>query len=151
MVIALEKIPDVLVMAAEQAQKSGQDNLRFIWGDAVHLDENFAEGEIDRLYINFCDPWPHWKQASKRLVHRGFLDIYRPLLSLGGHLHFKTDNAPLFTFAKKELYAAGWNMAYAITDLPSGGDNIETEYESRFRAQGIPIASVKAAPSKAEA
>lgn len=147
LIIAVEKLPDVLVMAMEAALQEDVQNLRFVSRDAGDLPQMFIPGEIDRLFINFCDPWPHWKQANRRLLHRGFLDKYRPLLASGGTLRFKTDNAPLFAFAQKELAAAGWHITSVDPDLPRSPGNIETEYEARFRDVGTPIGFLEASPS----
>jgi len=147
LIIAVEMRPNVLVAGVEAALREGLPNLRFVSGDADMMHDWFAPGEIDRLYINFCDPWPHRKKAGRRLVYRGFLDKYRPLLRLGGTLQFKTDNAPLFAFAQKELAAAGWIIVTLQPDLPRGGNNIETEYETRFRAMDTAIGYLEARPT----
>ncbi len=64
-----------------------------------HLKNIFDEGEVDRFYINFCDPWPKKRHAKRRLTHVGFLEKYRKFLKKPGELHFKTDNRPLFDFS----------------------------------------------------
>jgi len=144
LVVGAEKVPDVLVMAMEEALREGLPNVRFVAMDACDLPEWFAPGEIDGLFINFCDPWPHWKQSARRLTSRGFLEKYRLLLADGGTLRFKTDDAPLFAFTQKELSAAGWTVLRLERNLPRGGGNIETEYERRFRALGTPILYLEA-------
>ena len=146
LVAGIEKVQDALVVAAERAKKSGEANARFVAGDAGELPKWFSPGEIDGLYINFCDPWPHWKQARLRLVARGFLEKYAALISPDGALYFKTDNAPLFEFAQKELRESGWSIVQLSHDLPCGGGNIPTDYELKFRAAGVPIRFLAARP-----
>lgn len=137
LVVGLERIPDALIIGMERAQGENLQNIRFVLGDVNNLNRFFAPGGIDELYIHFCDPWPHWKRASRRLVARGFLQLYRPLLAPNGFLRFKTDNAPLFAFAQKELAAENWTITECSPDSPPG--DIQTEYEMKFRAKGVPI------------
>jgi len=143
-VLGLERVPDAIVIGMERAMRENIQNVRFILGDAGNLGEIFAPGEINELYIHFCDPWPHWKQAPRRLVARNFLQIYRPLLAPGGTLTFKTDDAPLFAFAQRELAAEGWTVARRDPDSPP--EAAMTEYEIKFRAKGVAIGALTAAP-----
>ena len=94
--IAVEKVPDALVVAMERAMAAELKNVFFVVGDAALMPDYFAPGEVDLIYINFCDPWPPKGQAKRRLTHRGFLDLYRKVLREDGQVHFKTDNQPLF-------------------------------------------------------
>ena len=142
MVVALERVPDAIVIGMERAMRDNLRNIRFILGDVGNLSKLFAPGEIGELFIHFCDPWPHWKTAPRRLVARNFLRIYRPLLSQNGTLRFKTDNAPLFAFAQKELAAEGWTIAQCDENSPP--EAIMTEYETKFRAEGVPIGALTA-------
>jgi tRNA (guanine-N7-)-methyltransferase len=143
-VLGLERVPEAILIGMEYAQQKGLCNVRFILGDVIELDKMFAPGEIDELYIHFCDPWPHWKQAPRRLVARNFLRLYRPLLALGGTLRFKTDNAPLFAFAQKELAAEGWTVTHCDPNSPP--EAVMTDYEAKFRARGVAIGALTAAP-----
>ena len=138
--IALERVPEALVMAVEKAARLALPNVRYVIGDADDLADYFAEGELDRIYINFCDPWPKKKQAKRRLVYRGYLAVYSSLLKEGGEVYFKTDNAPLFDFALEEAAAAGFGIREVSRDLASSGiPNVTTEYEEKFMALGTPI------------
>ena len=94
--IAIEKVPDALVIAMERAMAEEVRNVFFVVGDAALLPDYFAPEEADLIYINFCDPWPPRGQAKRRLTHRGFLETYRKVLKPGGRIEFKTDNQPLF-------------------------------------------------------
>ncbi len=145
--IAIERVPDALVVAMERAVELGLENVRFVVGDASELTGYFAPGEADLIYINFCDPWPPKRQAKRRLTHRGFLDLYRQVLSPGGEIHFKTDNAPLFAFSLEEFAAAGYALREVTDDLHKDGpQGVMTDYERKFHQEGIPIHRCVAVP-----
>ena len=139
--IAIEKVPDVLVTAMERAEALELSNLRFFCGDAKGIEEYFAPESLDRLYINFCDPWHKRKHYKRRLTYRGFLEKYRTVLKEDGEIQFKTDNEPLFRFSVPEFEAAGFTTLSRTADLHALGDpeNIVTEYEANFSAKGFAI------------
>ncbi len=138
--IAIEKVPDALVVAMERAMALELHNVFFLVGDAALLPEYFAPGEIDRIYINFPDPWPPSRQAKRRLTHRGFLETYRKALRPGGRVEFKTANLPLFRFSLGEFPAAGYALSGVTENLHEGGpQGVMTDYEAKFYAQGLPI------------
>ena len=95
LLIAVEKVPDAMVVAMERAAKAELHNVFFIDIDANQLPEIFDQGEVDRIYVNFCDPWPPKRQAKRRLTHGNFLKLYRKVLKDNGQIHFKTDNDPI--------------------------------------------------------
>ena len=78
--VAVERVPDAMVIAMERCRDLGLTNVLFIDGDAVALEQYFAPGEVDLIYINFCDPWPSVKHSRRRLTHEGFLRGYRRVL-----------------------------------------------------------------------
>ena len=138
--IAIEKVPDALVVAMERAAALALKNVFFVVGDAALLPDYFAPGEVDLIYINFCDPWPPKGQAKRRLTHRGFLSTYRKVLREGGEIHFKTDNGPLFQFSLEEFPAAGYALSQVTYDLHGEGpQGVMTDYEAKFYAEGLPI------------
>ena len=145
--IAMERVPDVACVALERAMASKDeraDNLRFIIGDAKFLEEYFPESSIDRLYLNFSDPWPKKGYAKRRLTYRAFLEIYRKLLKDGGELIFKTDNQGLFDFSLEEFAASELEVLWQTRDLHASEraeGNVVTEYEEYFASQGMPIYS----------
>ena len=147
--IAMEKISDVLLLAAERAVReadSRPDNLRFISGDARDLAAWFSEGSLDGIYLNFSDPWPKAGHAKRRLTHRAFLSVYFSLLKPGGFLALKTDNEGLFAFTQEELSALGYTPAFLTDDLhasPEAATNIMTEYERNFSEQGMKIHALR--------
>lgn len=122
-------------------------NLRLICCDAAELAGFFAKGEVERIYLNFSDPWPKKRHAGRRLTSHRFLTEYEKVLPDGGIVEFKTDNAGLFDFSKEEIaMQPHWEIA-AVTDnlhaLPDEhglrAGNIMTEYEEKFVSEGKPI------------
>ena len=133
LLIAVEKVPDAMVVAMEKARDAGVHNVWFVDGDAALLPDMFAPGEIDRLYINFCDPWPKSNQKKRRLTHGLFLQRYRQVLSPGGKIHFKTDNDKLFEWSVEEIPQYGWALREVTRDLHAGGPvGVMTDYEKKF-------------------
>ncbi len=138
--IAIERVADALVMAMERAQARGLTNVCFLCEDAANLSEYFAPGEVDLLYINFCDPWPSKRHARRRLVHQEFLTAYREVLSDRGELHFKTDNKPLFLFSLTQLPRAGYATEQVTFDLHADDpDVVVTDFEAVFHEEGVKI------------
>lgn len=138
--IAVEKVADALVVAMERAMKEELKNVFFLVGDAAALPELFAPGEVDRIYINFCDPWPPKRQAKRRLTHHNFLALYRQVLAEGGQIHFKTDNDPLFAFSLEEFPQAGFALSEVTRDLHADGpQGVMTDYEAKFYEEGVTI------------
>ena len=139
--IAIEKCTDVIIMAMEKIMNLGLKNVLFINGDAGLLPDILEKGEITRIYINFCDPWPKSHHKKRRLTHRNFLDIYKSVLEDGGEVHFKTDNRKLFEFSLNEFADCGIKMKNISLDLHASNfeDNIVTEYEKNFSEKGFPI------------
>ena len=106
----------------------------------AQIEEFFAPGEIDLLYINFCDPWPRSKNAKRRLTYHTFLEKYRRVLKPGGEVHFKTDNEKLFAWSLEEFAAFGCEVKNVDNDLHKNGPvGIMTGYEEKFYEQGVPI------------
>ncbi len=138
--IAVERVPDAMVIAAERARELGLTNVFFIDADAADLREYFASGEVDRIYINFCDPWPGARYAKRRLTHPGFLLRYREALRKGGEIHFKTDNRDLFEWSLFQFPKAGFALSEVTRDLHAGGPvGVMTDYEEKFYQLGTPI------------
>ena len=131
-----------MIRALEKRRAAEISNLYFLRFDAEYLTNIFAENEIDRIYLNFSDPWPKNRHAKRRLTSRNFLDKYNLCLSKNGEVIFKTDNRDLFDFSLEEAEAAGWKIGSLTYDLHNSEyvkDNIMTEYEERFVSEGKPI------------
>ncbi len=139
--IAFEKNLDVLVLAMEKVQQMGLTNVRFVPGDAGVLGDMESKTKIQRIYINFCDPWPKAGHKKRRLTHEKFLSIYKRLLEVGGEIHFKTDNRGLFEFSLNSFADFGLKLKNITLDLHNSGfeGNVMTEYEKLFSEKGQPI------------
>ncbi len=140
----------VLYYAAKKTADLGLTNLHLLLFDIAGLQSIFAEGEVDRFYINFCDPWPKARHAKRRLTYRTFLDQYARLLKEDGKICFKTDNRELFDFSLEEFAERGWELSNVTYDLHQSGleGNIMTEYEQKFSAKGQPICRCVASKPK---
>ena len=139
--IGIEAQQDVLYMAAKKVQEKGLQNVKLLVFDIDGLEKIFGEHEVERFYINFCDPWPKRRHAKRRLTHIGFLQKYRRILKKQGELYFKTDNRPLFDFSLEQFAEAGLETRNISYDLhaESCPENIETEYERKFSGFGEKI------------
>ncbi len=140
--IGIEKYSSVLLRALEKRATTELTNLYFIRFDAEYLNDIFAQEEIDRIYLNFSDPWPKDRHAKRRLTSREFLGRYDQCLKKSGEVMFKTDNRMLFDFSLEEAKIAGWELKEVTYDLHHSEyaqGNVMTEYEERFSAMGNPI------------
>ena len=140
-IIGIELQRGALYYAGQKVAAAELANVRLVEGDISELLDVFAPGEVDRFYLNFCDPWPKARHAKRRLTHRGFLEKYATLLAPQGEIHFKTDNHDLFYFSIEEFQALGWTLRDVTDDLHQNepADNVRTEYEQKFSAKGQPI------------
>lgn len=141
--LGIEKYSSVLLRALQKMEEDPLPNLRFIRMDAEYITDVFAEGEIDRIYLNFSDPWPKDRHAKRRLPSRQFLERYDVILKKDGMIEFKTDNRDLFDFAVEEIGETKWKIDAVTYDLHHDEKmmegNVMTEYEERFSSQGNPI------------
>lgn len=139
--IAVEKVSNVLVLAMEKAMEAKLQNLRFMRGNFQILAESIPDKSVDRIYLNFSDPWPKKGYAKRRLTHGGFLEIYKRILKDDGEICFKTDNRELFDFSLESFPESGFSLSEVTFDLHNSDfkGNIMTEYEERFSQLGFPI------------
>jgi tRNA (guanine-N7-)-methyltransferase len=140
--LGIEMKPEALVSALfKGADLEAQGNLGLLLFNVNHILDAFAPGEVDRLYINFCDPWPKKRHAKRRLTHHQFLNRYRQILKPGGEIHLKTDNEALFEFSLNEFSEYGFRLRNITFDLHRSEytENIMTEYEQKFAEQGMRI------------
>ena len=140
LLIAVERVQEAMLLGMEKALEMGLKNVFFLSLDAAELEEYFADGELDLIYLNFCDPWPRKKNAKRRLTYRTFLRKYQRILKIGGEIHFKTDNAGLFEWSLGEFEACGLEIRALTRDLHRDGPvGIMTGYEEKFYELGTPI------------
>ena len=138
--IALEKVADAMIIAMERVQTREIGNVRFICEDVAKMADMFDAGEVDRIYINFCDPWPKSRDAKFRLTAPAFLRLYAQVLPIGGEIHFKTDNRPLFDWSVEQFNKEGWQLEEVTNDLHAEGiKGVMTDYEAKFHAEGVKI------------
>ena len=141
--IGIEKYSSVLLRALQKQEQLLLPNIIFIRMDAEDITEVFAPSEVDRIYLNFSDPWPKDRHAKRRLPSRQFLERYDKILAKEGVVEFKTDNKDLFMFALDEIEPAGWTLDAVTYDLHHDEKmmvgNVMTEYEERFSQAGNPI------------
>lgn len=140
LLVAVERVPEAMIIGMERSYRENIPNIRFINTDAINLPEIFDAGELDRIYINFCDPWPNNGHKKRRLTHENFLNIYKGLLRSGGEIHFKTDNEDLFDFSIGQFYNSGFELSDITKNLHENGPvGIMTDYEQKFYEQGVSI------------
>lgn len=156
--IGIERYDTVLLKALKKrealmAEGAALTNLTFLSIDARLLADVFAPGEVDRIYLNFSDPWPKDRQANRRLTSPVFMKIYQQFLAASGTLEFKTDNEGLFDYSLTSVPDAGWILTAVTRDLHHDGSmnegNVMTEYEEKFSAKGNPIFKLIATPPQA--
>lgn len=141
--VGIEKYSSVLLRGLQKMEQEPLSNLYFIRMDAEEITEVFGQGEVERIYLNFSDPWPKDRHAKRRLPSREFLHRYDEILAGDGVIEFKTDNHDLFQFALDELKPAGWRLEQMTEDLHHNEEmmqgNVMTEYEEKFSSIGNPI------------
>lgn len=141
--VGIEKYSSVLLRAIQKMEEEELPNLKFIRMDAEDIAKVFGKEEVDRIYLNFSDPWPKDRHAKRRLPSREFLARYDVILKKDGIIEFKTDNRALFDFAVEELEPAGWRAKVITYDLHGDAalmeGNVMTEYEEKFSSLGNPI------------
>lgn len=145
--VAVEKVSDVILLAAEKIKASGLENVKLLNCDAATLIEWFPQGSVDRIYLNFSDPWPRPKHAKRRLTAPAYLELYKKLLAPNGAIFLKTDNRILFDYSLETFTAAGFRLEKLTYDLHNSEyeeGNIHTEYEDNFSAKGFSINRVEA-------
>lgn len=139
--IGVELQSSVIVMALAKVKEANLPNLRLLRQNAFDLPDFFEQGELERIYVNFSDPWPKKRHEKRRLTHRIFLRIYHQLLGQGKEIHMKTDNEGLFEFSLNSFSAFGCrlkNMTLHLHESDFQG-NIMTEYEEKFSSRGMRI------------
>ena len=140
--IGIERYSSVLLRGLQKRAEMEINNIYFMRIDALELEEVFAEGEVDRIYLNFSDPWPKDRHAKRRLTSDRFLPIYDKILKKDGMIEFKTDNQGLFNYSMESIPEAGWTIEAATFDLHNSSmneGNVMTEYEIKFSSEGNPI------------
>ena len=141
--VGIEKYSTVLLKAIRKREQMELSNIYFLCEDARELAEIFGPGEVERIYLNFSDPWPKARHAKRRLTSTEFFARYDKILAEDGTVEFKTDNTELFNFSLEQIREYGWTVLSYTYDLHHHEEmnkgNIMTEYEEKFSAKGNPI------------
>lgn len=150
--IGIERYSSVLLRGLQKCTEMELSNIYFMRIDALELADVFGEGEVDRIYLNFSDPWPKDRHAKRRLTSDRFLAVYDRILKPDGIVEFKTDNQDLFRYSLESIPEAGWNVTEYTFDLHNSEmaeGNVMTEYEMKFCSEGKPICKLTACRKKA--
>lgn len=149
--IGIELYQSVIVSALSKLEEEQLPNLKLLNVNAKNLTDYFAPGEIDRVYLNFSDPWPKNRHEKRRLTYKTFLSTFETIMVDEGEIHFKTDNQGLFEYSLKSFSEYGLLLKFVSLDLHKSDfeGNIMTEYEEKFSKKGQRIYRAEAKyPSK---
>lgn len=152
--VAVEVCREALLLAVEKCKAAGLKNVLFLCVDARTLENVFAPGEVEKIYLNFSDPWPKFRHAKRRLTAPAFLRLYQTLLAPGGVVRQKTDNQGLFSYSLESFRENGWSLTEVTDDLhnsPWAEGNIMTEYEKTWSEKGFTIHALTASPPEKDA
>ncbi|MBM7649672.1 tRNA (guanine-N7-)-methyltransferase [Bacillus ectoiniformans] len=136
--IGIELFESVIVTALERLIEAELPNVKLLNVNAEDLTDYFQKGDVDRVYLNFSDPWPKKRHAKRRLTYKTFLKRYEDILPSGGEIHFKTDNQGLFEYSLQSFSEYGMLLTFVSLDLHNSDyeGNIMTEYEEKFSSKG---------------
>ena len=140
--VGIERYPSVLLRGLQKRADLELNNIYFMCVDAKNLAEIYAPGEVEKIYLNFSDPWPKDRHEKRRLTSEDFMAVYNQILRPDGVVEFKTDNRGLFDYSLEAIPKAGWKIADYTYDLhhsEMGIGNVMTEYEEKFSSKGNPI------------
>lgn len=140
--IGIERYSTVLLKGIQKRELLELPNIYFMCVDAKELEEFFEPEEVERIYLNFSDPWPKDRHAKRRLTSPQFMAVYDKILTKDGSVEFKTDNRALFEYSLESIPEAAWKIVESTFDLhhdPMAEGNIMTEYEEKFSSEGKPI------------
>lgn len=140
--VGIERYPSVLLRGLQKRAELELNNIYFMCVDAKNLAEIYAPGEVEKIYLNFSDPWPKDRHEKRRLTSEEFMAVYNQILRPDGVVEFKTDNRGLFDYSLEAIPRAGWKIVDFTYDLhhsEMGTGNVMTEYEEKFSSKGNPI------------
>ncbi|WP_226670193.1 tRNA (guanosine(46)-N7)-methyltransferase TrmB [Metabacillus litoralis] len=144
--IGIELFDSIIVAAIQKAVDLQLSNLKLLNVNAKDLTDYFDQNEVQRVYLNFSDPWPKARHTKRRLTYKEFLSLYEKILIKGGEIHFKTDNQGLFEYSLISFSEYGLRLKFICLDLHQSDfeGNIMTEYEEKFSGKGQRIYRVEA-------
>ncbi|MEB8126863.1 tRNA (guanosine(46)-N7)-methyltransferase TrmB [Staphylococcus succinus] len=144
--ISMERESSVMIKVLDKVLEQNLTNIKLICNDAAELNDYFVDGEVARVYLNFSDPWPKKKHTKRRLTYHTYLALYKQILQKDGELHFKTDNRGLFAYSLESMSQFGMYFIKINLNLhqEDDGNNIATEYETKFSEKGSRIYRMEA-------
>lgn len=137
--IGFEKSVKVAYRCAKSTFENDPDNYYIVYSNGDIIKDVFSPKSIERIYLNFSDPWPKPSHYKRRMTHKSFLDVYRYVLSDNGEIHMKTDNDDLFEYSVLQFEEDNWDLIMVNRDLHNSSynqENIMTEYEEKFAEEG---------------
>lgn len=136
--IGIEVYKSVIVAALDRLIEADLPNVKLLNVNADDLEKFFEKNDVDRVYLNFSDPWPKTRHEKRRLTYKSYLQIYQYILKDHGEIHFKTDNQGLFEYSLMSFSAYGLLLQFISLDLHNSEfeGNIMTEYEEKFSKKG---------------
>ena len=140
--IGIERQKSVILRAVEKMEEDPLPNVALVLYEGDNIEEMLGEHEIDKIYLNFSDPWPKDRHAKRRLTSDRFFPRYDHVLKKEGTIEQKTDNTGLFAYSLESAVACGWKILFKTDDLhgsPYAEGNVMTEYEEKFSANGNKI------------
>jgi tRNA (guanine-N7-)-methyltransferase len=140
--VGIERYPSVLLRGLQKRAEMELDNIVFMCVDAKNLSEIFNPEEVQKIYLNFSDPWPKDRHTKRRLTSEEFMEVYDRILKPDGVVEFKTDNKGLFEYSLEAIPGDVWEIKESTFDLhhsEMGEGNVMTEYEEKFSLKGNPI------------
>lgn len=140
--VGIERYPSVLLRGLQKRAEMELNNIVFMCVDAKNLSEIFKPEEVQKIYLNFSDPWPKDRHTKRRLTSEEFMEVYDRILKPVGAVEFKTDNKGLFEYSLEAISGDVWEIKESTFDLhhsEMGEGNVMTEYEEKFSLKGNPI------------
>ncbi|HET7626883.1 MAG TPA: tRNA (guanosine(46)-N7)-methyltransferase TrmB [Bacillales bacterium] len=139
--VGIERMQSVIVSALDKTLETDAGNIKLVNRNAADLESFFDESEVERIYLNFSDPWPKNRHEKRRLTYRTFLEKFERVLTAKGEIHLKTDNAGFFEYSLQSMEQYGMNLLSVDWDVHENdvGDNVMTEYEEKFSRRGQKI------------
>ncbi len=143
--LAVELLDNIIVMAVENSVKNGVENVRFFNCGAEYLPRYIADGSISNIYLNFSPPYPGDRYENRRLTNSRLIEFYKNFLVSGGAINLKTDNKDFYEYSFNQFVKHGFEVTDTTEDVLSGKiENVQTEYETKFIACGMPIYYLRA-------
>jgi tRNA (guanine-N7-)-methyltransferase len=137
--IGIDLKDEVLIYALKKVEEKELPNVKLIPMNIAWVEELFEKDEVEKIYINFCNPWPKLRHNKRRLTHSKFLEVYKKFLKPGSEIWFKTDDEGLFNDSQIYFEESGFTIKYITYDLHKSDfdRNVVTEYEEKFTSLGM--------------